>query len=92
MKQKIAILGSTGSIGKSLLNIINRDKNNFKIILLSANKNYKKLLHQAKLFNVKNLLISDKKIYLKLIKLKKYKKINFFNHIMIFIKYLNQKN
>ena len=92
MKQRIAILGSTGSIGKSLLNIINRDKNNFQIILLSANKNYKKLLHQAKLFDVKNLLISDKKIYLKLIKLKKYKKINFLIHIMIFIKYLNQKN
>ena len=91
MKQKIAILGSTGSIGKSLLNIINRDKNNFQIILLSANKNIKNFL-SSKIFDVKNLLISDKKIYLKLIKLKKYKKINFLIHIMIFIKYLNQKN
>ncbi len=91
MKQKIAILGSTGSIGKSLLNIINRDKNNFQIILLSANKNYKKLLHQAKLFDVKNLLISDKKIYLKLIKLKKYKKINFFNSYNDFHKIFKSK-
>ena len=79
MKQKIAILGSTGSIGSSLLNIINRDKNNFDIVLLSANKNYKKILHQARLFNVKNLLISDKRIYKKLSSSIKYKKINFFN-------------
>ena len=79
MKQKIAILGSTGSIGSSLLNIINRDKNNFDIVLLSANKNYKKILHQARLFNVKNLLISDKTIYKKLSSSIKYKKINFFN-------------
>ncbi len=79
MKQKIAILGSTGSIGSSLLNIIKRDKKNFEIILLSANKNYKKLITQASVFNVKNLLISDKNIYSKLLKSKKYKKINLYN-------------
>ena len=33
MKKKIAILGSTGSIGKSLLDIISKDKNNFEIVL-----------------------------------------------------------
>ena len=32
MKKKIAILGSTGSIGKSLLKIIEKDKKNFEII------------------------------------------------------------
>jgi 1-deoxy-D-xylulose-5-phosphate reductoisomerase len=62
MKQTIAILGSTGSIGGSLLNIIKRDRKNFQIILLSANKNYKKLFKQASYFNVKNLIISDKKV------------------------------
>ena len=36
MKKKIAILGSTGSIGKNLLNIINKDKSKFKISLLTA--------------------------------------------------------
>ena len=39
MKKKIAILGSTGSIGKSLIDIIKKDKKNFEITLLSANKN-----------------------------------------------------
>ena len=44
MKKKIAILGSTSSIGKSLLNIIKKDKKNFKIELLTANTNYKDLI------------------------------------------------
>jgi 1-deoxy-D-xylulose-5-phosphate reductoisomerase len=42
--KKIAILGSTGSIGTSLINIIKKDKKNFKIELLTANKNNKKIL------------------------------------------------
>ena len=40
MKKKIAILGSTGSIGKTLINIIKENKNNFQILLLTADKNY----------------------------------------------------
>jgi len=59
MKKKIAILGSTSSIGKSLLSIIKKDKKKFKIELLTANTNYKDLINQAKLFNVKNLVITD---------------------------------
>ena len=38
MKKKIAILGSTGSIGKSLLNIIKKDKKNFKISFIISKK------------------------------------------------------
>ena len=63
MKKKIAILGSTGSIGKSLIDIIKKDKKNFDIILLTANKNYKELYKQSKLLNVKNLIITDSKGY-----------------------------
>ena len=59
MKTKIAILGSTGSIGKSTLDIIRKDKKNFDVIFLSANNNYKKLIQQAKEFNVKNILIKN---------------------------------
>ena len=57
--KKIAIFGSTGSIGSTLLNIIKKDKKSFKIMLLTANKNYKKLIKQAKIFNVKNIIITD---------------------------------
>ena len=55
MKFKIAILGSTGSVGDSTLDIIGKDKKNFEVVLLSANNNYKKLIQQAKEFNVKNI-------------------------------------
>ena len=37
MKKTIAILGSTGSIGKTTLNIIRKDINKFEIILLTTN-------------------------------------------------------
>ena len=43
MKKKIAILGSTGSIGKTLLKIIKKDKKDYEIVLLSADVNYKEL-------------------------------------------------
>jgi 1-deoxy-D-xylulose-5-phosphate reductoisomerase len=51
MKKKIAILGSTGSIGKQTLKIIKKDKKNFDVVLLSTNKNTKLILEQAKEFN-----------------------------------------
>ena len=63
MKMKIAILGSTGSIGKSTLDVIRKDKKNFEVVFLSANNNYKKLIQQAKEFNVKNVLIKNKIFY-----------------------------
>ncbi len=66
MKKKIAILGSTGSIGKTLINIIKKNKKDFEIILLSADKNYKELLKQAKYFDVKNLIITNNNSYFKL--------------------------
>ena len=62
MKKKIAILGSTGSIGKSLIEIIKKDKKNFKVILLTANTNYRELYKQAKLLNVKNLISQIQKV------------------------------
>jgi len=80
MKKKIAILGSTGSIGKILVNLISKDKKKFNVKFLSAKKNYKNLLNQAKLLNVKNLIITDKKSYLLLLKLNKNKKINIYNN------------
>ena len=80
MKKKIAILGSTGSIGKTLIDIIDKNKKDFEIKLLTANKNYKTLLKQTKKFDVKNIIITDKKTY-EIVK-KKYKKknINVYNN------------
>ncbi len=61
MKKKIAILGSTGSIGLTTLNIISKNKDSFQIDLLSTNQNIKKLKKQIKIFNVKNAIIHDLK-------------------------------
>ena len=63
MKKKIAILGSTGSIGKTLLNLIAKDKKYFDVQLLTANNDYKTLLKQAKKFKVKNLIITNRKSF-----------------------------
>ena len=63
MKKRIAILGSTGSIGKSTLDVVRKNKKDFEVILLSANNNYKNLIKQAKEFNVKNVLIKNKSYY-----------------------------
>ena len=59
MKKKIAILGSTGSIGQSTLDVINRDKSFFDVVLLTADNNYKKLIEQAKKFKAKNVIIRN---------------------------------
>ena len=91
MKTKIAILGSTGSIGKTLLDIIRKDHKNFEIILLTADKNYKLLLEQAREFKVKNLIITNKKKF-DLIKNDSVKlNLNIYNNFVNFSKIFNNK-
>jgi 1-deoxy-D-xylulose-5-phosphate reductoisomerase len=79
MKKKIAILGSTGSIGKTLIEIIKENKKDFEIVLLTADKSYDEIFKQAKYLNVKNLIIKDKKSFNDL-KKKKLGKINIYNN------------
>ena len=91
MKKKIIILGSTGSIGKTLIEIINSDKKKFNILLLTANKNYKLILKQAKKLNVKNIIISNKESYLKSLKLNRNKKLKIHNNFNNFHKLFKNK-
>ena len=91
MKKKIAILGSTGSIGKTLINILKKDKKNFEIVLLTANKNDKELLKQAKIFNVKNLILTNNDSYFKIKKKITSKQINLFNNFESFNKIFKNK-
>jgi len=89
MKKNIAILGSTGSIGECLLKIVKSDLKSFNIVLLSANKNYKKLFVQAKKFKVKNVILTDKKTFEYVISNHKNNRIriyNDFNHLDKIIK------
>ena len=91
IKKKIAILGSTGSIGKTLINIIKKDKKEFEIVLLSADENYKELLKQAKYFKVKNLIITNQDSFLKIKKDQYAKNIHIFNNFNNFKKIFKKK-
>ena len=63
IKKKIAILGSTGSIGQSSLNIFKKNIKNFEIILLSANSNYSLIVKQLKIYKPQYFVINDKRVY-----------------------------
>ncbi len=91
MKKKIAILGSTSSIGKSLLRIVEKDRKNFKVELLTANTNYKDLISQAKKFNVKNIIITDPQSFKKTKQVIKSKRINIFQNFNSLKKILPKK-
>jgi 1-deoxy-D-xylulose-5-phosphate reductoisomerase len=92
MKKRIAILGSTGSIGENTLKIIKKDKKNFEINLLTTNKNINKVFKQAKEFKVKNVIISDLNSYEKA-KLRFSKsKINIHNNFQNLNKIIRKKN
>ena len=82
--KKIVIFGSTGSIGSSLLSIIEKDKKDFKIELISANKNYKKLINQSRIFNVKNLIITDLNSFFKAKEILKNTNIIIYNNFESF--------
>ena len=91
MKKKIVILGSTGSIGKSFLDILKKDINNCDILLLSVNRNIKELLKQLKIFKVRNIIITEKKSFLKMKKILKDRKINVYNDYNSIHKILKKK-
>ena len=91
MKKKIAILGSTGSIGKKTIQILEKNKKNFNILLLTTNKNITTLNSQVKKFKVKNVIITSKIHYLKYKKKMKMKKVNIFSNYKSFKKIFNSK-
>ncbi len=75
IKKKIAILGSTGSIGKSSLNVISLNKNKFNIILLSGNSNYKEIKNQIKTYRPKYFVVNNLIVYEKILKKFRNKKV-----------------
>ena len=91
MKKKIVILGSTGSVGVNTLKVIRNNKRDFEILLLSTNKNVKKIIHQAKEFKVKNIIINDLIEFKKAQKKYKRLKIKFFNKFDSIRKILGKK-
>lgn len=58
--KKVAIFGSTGSIGDSTLNVIRENPNLFKAVTLVAGRNVEKLIKQIEEFKPKNVYIIAK--------------------------------
>lgn len=64
MKKKIAILGSTGSIGTQALEIAREQPDRISVEVLTANSNADLLISQAKEFNPSHVVIADDSKYL----------------------------
>ena len=77
-KIRIAILGSTGSIGESTLKIISRKKEKFIVDTLVAHTNYSKIKKQIRIFKPNNFIVTNYKIYKKL-KTKNYRNTKIYN-------------
>ncbi len=92
MKKKIAILGSTGSIGENTLKIIRKDKKSFDVNLLTTNKKINKILKQAKEFKVKTIIISDFNAFKKAQSRFKKSKIRIYNNFENLDKIFKKKN
>lgn len=67
MAQKsITILGSTGSIGKSTVDIIRREPDKYRVAALTGNQNVSLLAEQAKLLNAGLAVTADETKYAEL--------------------------
>ena len=63
MKKRIAILGSTGSIGTQSLEVISKNPDNFEVEVLTANNNVDLLIEQAKIYQPNVVVIANKAKY-----------------------------
>jgi len=59
--KRVIVLGSTGSIGTSALDIIKNNRDDFDLVGISAHRSEMELLNQANFFDVKNIALSGKK-------------------------------
>lgn len=62
-KKRIAILGSTGTIGTQALDVVRANRDLFEVVLLCANNNSDLLTRQAIEFGVKNIVIGNPNLY-----------------------------
>ena len=93
MKKTISILGSTGSIGRTTIEIILKNKKKFNVFLLVANKDYLNLSKQAILTKAKFVYLADKtKSKLLKKKLSKYNSIKVINNFDDLTNIFTKKN
>lgn len=63
MKQRIALLGSTGSIGEQTLDVVRAHGEEFEVVVLTAGSNWQRLAQQAIEFEPDAVVIADEKYY-----------------------------
>lgn len=61
--KKIVILGSTGSIGTSALEVIRKSKNRFEVVGISGHRNYNLLIEQIREFKPKYVSVGTEEGY-----------------------------
>ena len=62
-KKAIAVIGSTGSIGRQTLDVISQHEDKFSVEVLTANSQADLLVEQALRFNPNCVVIADKSLY-----------------------------
>ena len=62
-KERLAILGSTGSIGEQTLDIVRRHSDRFAVDTLVAHSRWQRLAAQATEFGARNVVIGDEQYY-----------------------------
>lgn len=65
-KRRIAILGSTGSIGTQTLDVVRQHPDLFEVVLITANNSVDKLIEQAREFDPSDVVVCNEAHYGKL--------------------------
>lgn len=65
-REKLAILGSTGSIGVQTLDIVRENPERFEVVTLTAHRNWEQLARQAIEFDADSVVIADEQLYIPL--------------------------
>ena len=76
MFDRVCILGSTGSVGSSALEVISQNRDRYRVTVLTANQNYQKLFQQCETFQPKKAIMACEESALKLRGMIKEKKLN----------------
>jgi len=63
MKQRLVLLGSTGSIGEQTLDIVRENPDRFEVRTLTAHRNWQRLAEQARAFDAATAVIADERFY-----------------------------
>jgi 1-deoxy-D-xylulose-5-phosphate reductoisomerase len=65
-RRRISVLGATGSVGQSTLDLVSRSGEAFEVVALTGHSNVRRLAEQARAFNAKLAVIGDAARYAEL--------------------------